>query len=141
MKTLWIEDEDALNVGRVIVTKTGTKDCVVCYSCDERDDYEVRLKADLAAMLVELQLEIEEYKRDLSNKDINKDHEDFDHNNLIEVISGNIQEKIDLLQKQTINNCDNCFNGTTRGGCAVKELMKNKDCKYYMPREDQCVER
>ena len=51
MKTLWIEDVDALNVGRVIVTKTGTKDCTVCYSCDEREDYENRLKADLVAML------------------------------------------------------------------------------------------
>lgn len=39
-----------------------------------------------------------------------------------------------VCQKQTANNCDNCFNGTTKGGCSVKELMKNKDCKYYMPR-------
>lgn len=60
MKTLWIEDEDALNVGRVIVTKTGTKDCTVCYSCDEREDYENRLKADMVAMLDKIRAEIEE---------------------------------------------------------------------------------
>lgn len=60
MKTLWIEDEDALNVGRVIVTKTGTKDCTVCYSCDEREDYENRLKADKVAMLDKISAEIEE---------------------------------------------------------------------------------
>lgn len=60
MKTLWIEDEEALNVGRVIVTKTGAKDCTVCYSCDEIDNYENRLKADMVAMLEKIQLEIEE---------------------------------------------------------------------------------
>lgn len=59
MKTLWIEDEDALNVGRVIVTKTGTHDCTVCYSCDEREDYENRLKADMVAMLDKIRAEID----------------------------------------------------------------------------------
>ena len=58
MKTLWIEDEDALNVGRIIVTKTGTNDCVVCYSCDEIDDCKTRL--NIIDILKELQLEIEE---------------------------------------------------------------------------------
>ena len=48
-----------------------------------------------------------------------------------------IQLESDLLQKQTTNNCDNCFNGTTKGGCVIKELMKNKDCKYYMPQESE----
>ena len=62
-------------------------------------DYEARLKADMVAMLTDIQLEIEEYKRDLTDKDITKDHEDFDHNNLIEVINGNIQEKINELKE------------------------------------------
>lgn len=68
MKTLWIEDVDALNVGRVIVTKTGTKDCTVCYSCDEREDYENRLKADMVAMLDKIRAEIKKLN------DINPDY-------------------------------------------------------------------
>lgn len=68
MKTLWIEDEDALNVGRVIVTKTGTKYCTVCYSCDEREDYENRLKADMVAMLDKIRAEI------MKLDDINPDY-------------------------------------------------------------------
>ena len=42
---------------------------------------------------------------------------------------------VEEKREQTTDNCDNCFNGTTKGGCAVKELIKNKDCKYYMPRK------
>lgn len=68
MKTIWIEDEDALNIGRVIVTKTGTKDCTVCYSCDEREDYENRLKADMVAMLDKIRVEIKKLN------DINPDY-------------------------------------------------------------------
>ena len=68
MKTLWIEDEDALNVGRVIVTKTGTKECTVCYSCDEREDYENRLKADMVAMLDKIRADIRKLN------DINPDY-------------------------------------------------------------------
>lgn len=77
-------------------------ECVICAPTVEaipKADYENRLKADMVAMLTEIQLEIEEYKRDLLNKDIIKDHEDFDHNNLIEVISGNIQQKINSLEE------------------------------------------
>lgn len=69
MKTLWIEDVDALNVGRVIVTKTGTKDCTVCYSCDEREDYENRLKADMVAMLDKIRAEIMQLDNDTENVD------------------------------------------------------------------------
>ena len=85
-------------------------------------DYENRLKADMVAMLEDLNLEIDEmFARRI---DYTADR-----------IQDLIQQKIDLLQKQTTDNCDNCFNGTTKGGCAVKELMKNKDCKYYIPRK------
>lgn len=87
-------------------------------------DYEARLKADLKTILVELQLEIEKLEEEA---DIGKVV-------MIGAIDRLIQQKIDLLKKQTIDDCDNCFNGTTRGGCAVKELMKDKDCKYYMPK-------
>lgn len=94
-----------------------------------KTEYENRLKADLVAILTEIQLEMEELEEEA---DIGK-----------VVMMGSIyriiQQKIDLLQKQTTDNCDNCFNGTTKGGCAVKELMKNKDCKYYMPTENPYI--
>ena len=93
MKTLWIEDEDALNVGRVIVTKTGTKDCTVCYSCDERDEYENRLKADLVAMLTEMQLEIEEEKQDTK-------HLHYDDLERAESYNVGIDNCIDIIQQK-----------------------------------------
>lgn len=92
MKTLWIEDEDALNVGRVIVTKTGTKDCVVCYSCDERDDYENRLKADIMAMLEELKEQLREMHEDFFET------EHFDEAYGVSDSMDIIQEKIDALR-------------------------------------------
>lgn len=94
-----------------------------------KDQYEARLKADIVAMLTELQLEIEELEEEA---DIGKVV-------MIGAMDRMIQQKIDLLQKQPIDNCNNCFNGITKGGCAIKELMKNKDCKYYMPTENQCA--
>lgn len=97
MKTLWIEDEDALNVGRVIVTKTRTKYCVVCYSCDEKDDYENRLKADLEAILVELQLEIEKLEEEA---DIGKVV-------MIGAVDRLIQQKINSLKTESeVENAD-----------------------------------
>ena len=93
MKTLWIEDEDALNVGRVIVTKTGTKDCVVCYSCDEIDDYEARLKADMVAMLTELKKEIEE-----QCKIPNNNASAYDWNNGVYACYKAVQQKIDAMK-------------------------------------------
>lgn len=99
-------------------------------------NYDEALKADLVAMLTEIQLEIEETEPLCNECDYAID--DCTSKSKVNNI---IQQKIDLLQKQTTDNCDNCFNGTTKGGCAVKELMKNKDCKYYMPRENQCFER
>lgn len=87
-------EDSLLQRDRVIVRAQPTVEAI------PKADYENRLKADLEAILVELQSEIEEYKRDLSNKDITKDHEDFDHNNLIEVISGNIQQKINALKEK-----------------------------------------
>ena len=87
-------------------------------------------KEEVIAMFKELQTEIE---------DLYPEHqctgELTGFADAIETITPIIQQKIDLLQKQTTDNCDNCFNGATKGGCAVKELMKNKDCKYYMPRK------
>lgn len=60
-KTIYITDKDALDVDRVIVSSTGME-YKILYSCDEIDQYETRLKADLVAMLTEIQLEIEEVK-------------------------------------------------------------------------------
>ncbi len=107
-------------------------DLRICKECDwhngvwiSKDQYEARLKADLKAILVELQLEMEELEEEASIGKVI----------MIGAMDRLIQQKIDLLQKQGTNNCDNCFNGTTKGECAIKELMKNKDCKYYMPRK------
>ena len=96
------------------------------------EDVEVYTKADVVAILTEIQLEIEDLPVHIVN---NKGVIRMEIAPSAEDVSILIQEKIDLLQKQTTDNCDNCFNGTTKGGCAVKELMKNKDCKYYMPRK------
>jgi len=92
-------------------------------------DYENRLKADMVAMLEELKEQLREMHEDFFET------EHFDEAYGVSDSMDIIQQKIDLLQKQTTDNCDSCFNGTTKGGCAVKELMKNKDCKYYMPRK------
>lgn len=97
MKTLWIEDEDALNVGRVIVTKTGTKDCTVCYSCDERDEYENRLKADMVAMLTELKNELIDKSWNIDMYDDNLDFECCYLNDIYELI----QQKIDKYKAES----------------------------------------
>ena len=96
-------------------------------------EYEARLKADMVAMLKEIKSEIEELESRAGyiGNGMPTFSTDYVRKKIIVEL---IQQKIDL-QKQTTDNCDNCFNGTTKGGCAVKELMKNKDCKYYMPRE------
>lgn len=100
MKTVWIEDEDALNVGRVIVTKTGTKDCTVCYSCDEREDYENRLKADLVAMLSEILLEIEEQSLTHSEDNILSEW-GLGYNHSVERCGELIQQKIDKYKAES----------------------------------------
>ena len=59
-----------------------------------KDQYEVRLKADLVTILTELQLEIEEMKMEfLTEKEI--------WNNAINVCSDRVQEKINTLKEQT----------------------------------------
>lgn len=58
-KTIYITDKDALDVDRVIVSSTGME-YKLLYSCDEIDNYENRLKANMVAMLTELQLDIQE---------------------------------------------------------------------------------
>ena len=97
MKTLWIEDKDALNVGRVVVTETGTNNCVICYSCDEIDDYENRLKTDMVAMLTEIQLEIEEESWSLEAYVEDSDTREVD----LDDVNRIIQQKIDKLKENT----------------------------------------
>ena len=63
MKTIHIDDGDALNIDCVVVNKVDSKDCKCFYSCDLIDRYEARLKADKLAMLTEIQLEIEELEK------------------------------------------------------------------------------
>ena len=87
----------------------------------------------MVAMLTDIQLEIEEQSLTHSEDNILSEW-GLGYNHSVERCGELIQQKIDLLQKQTTDNCDNCFNGTTKGGCAVKGLMNNKDCKYYMPK-------
>ena len=56
-----------------------------------KDQYEARLKADMVAMLTEIQLEIEEMKmQSLTVKEI--------WNNAIDVCSDRIQQKINALR-------------------------------------------
>ena len=58
-------------------------------------DYENRLKADMAAMLTEIQLEIKKtYLLDLSDENNVDDYEDFAHNRLVEGIISLIQQKV-----------------------------------------------
>ena len=64
-------------------------------------DYETRLKADMAAMLTELQSEIKKtYLLDLSDENNVDDYEDFAHNRLVEGIISLIQQKINELKEQ-----------------------------------------
>lgn len=58
MKTIYIDDGDALNIDRVIVSMTDLKGCKVFYSCDLIDEYESKLKADMAAILDKTRTEI-----------------------------------------------------------------------------------
>ncbi len=62
MRLIHIDDGDALNIDCVVVNQADSKDCKCFYSCDLIDQYEARLKADLVAMLTELQLEIDKMK-------------------------------------------------------------------------------
>ncbi len=64
-KTIYIDDGDALNIDRVIVNNPNTKWCKVLYSCDLIDEYEDKLKADMADMLTELKTEIEKIEIDV----------------------------------------------------------------------------
>lgn len=81
MRLIHIDDGDALNIDCVVVNQADSKDCKCFYSCDLIDQYEARLKADMAAMLEDLRLEfkhslkIQTYCRmcdSIDRKDVNK---------------------------------------------------------------------
>jgi hypothetical protein len=58
-----------------------------------KDQYEARLKADLKAILVDLQLEIEEYKSDRLV--------DMERDEMARIFSELIQQKINALEAET----------------------------------------
>ena len=58
MRLIHIDDGDALNIDCVVVNKVDSKDCKCFYSCDLIDQYEARLKADMATMLDKIRAEI-----------------------------------------------------------------------------------
>ena len=60
MKTIHIDDGDALNIDCVVVNKVDSKNCKCFYSCDLIDQYEQKLKADLVDLLEEINIKINE---------------------------------------------------------------------------------
>lgn len=66
-----------------------------------KDQYEARLKADLAAMLTELQLEIEEEKQDTKHLHYNDLENAESYNNGIDNCIDTIQQKINSLKSES----------------------------------------
>ena len=100
MKTIHIDDGDALNIDCVVVNQVDSKDCKCFYSCDLIDQYEARLKADLVAMLEDLDSEIDEltYKKRPFTWDDTGEKGMMDIKPSINDIRGLIQERINALR-------------------------------------------